>query len=60
MVFLRSLRGIGVWIAALFFAGWLMQALTLGVPLLVGAGMKIAYDLLWWREFRGIKPPEER
>jgi hypothetical protein len=37
-----------------------MQALALGTPLLIGAGMKIAYDLLLWRAFRGLKPPEER
>jgi hypothetical protein len=26
----------------------------------VAAAMKIAYDILLWRAFRGIKPPEER
>lgn len=51
---------IGGWAVAPAFAGWLMQAVTLGVPLFIGAGMKIAYDLLLWREFRAIKPPEER
>jgi len=25
----------------------------------IGAAMKIAYDILLWRAFRGIKPPEE-
>jgi len=25
----------------------------------VGAAMKIAYDLLLWRAFRGVRPPEE-
>jgi hypothetical protein len=28
-------------------------------PLVVGAGMKIAYDLLLWRAFRKVRPPEE-
>ncbi|MDO8932670.1 MAG: MFS transporter [Rhodocyclaceae bacterium] len=51
---------IGGWAVAPAFAGWLMQAVTLGVPLFIGAGMKIAYDLLLWRGFRAIKPPEER
>jgi hypothetical protein len=28
-------------------------------PLVAGAAMKIAYDLLLWREFRAVRPPEE-
>ncbi|MBI4520717.1 MAG: MFS transporter [Gemmatimonadetes bacterium] len=42
------------------FAGLLMRGLALGAPLLVGAGMKIGYDLLLFAAFRGHKPPEER
>jgi len=30
------------------------------VPLAAGATIKIVYDLLLWRAFRRIKPPEER
>lgn len=48
------------WAAGPGFAGWLMQGVSLGAPLLVGAGMKIGYDLLLWRAFRHVKPPEER
>jgi hypothetical protein len=33
---------------------------TMFLPLVIGAAMKIAYDILLWRAFRGIKPPEER
>ena len=51
---------LGGWAVAPALAGWLMQAATLGAPLLVGAAMKIAYDLLLWQEFRGMRPPEER
>jgi hypothetical protein len=51
---------LGGWAVAPSFAGWLMQAASLAAPLFIGAGMKIAYDLLLWRAFRGIKPPEER
>ncbi len=51
---------LGGWAVAPSFAGWLMQAASLAAPLLIGAGMKIAYDLLLWRAFRKIKPPEER
>jgi hypothetical protein len=32
---------------------------TMALPLVIGAAMKIAYDILLWRAFRGIKPPEE-
>jgi MFS family permease len=51
---------VGGWAVAPAFAGWLMQAAALGAPLFIGAGMKIAYDLLLWRAFRKLKPPEER
>ena len=30
------------------------------VALIIGAGMKISYDILLYFSFRGIKPPEER
>jgi hypothetical protein len=42
------------------FAGVAMQAGALWLPLVAGASIKIAYDLLLWRAFRRIKPPEER
>jgi hypothetical protein len=33
---------------------------ALGAPLVVGASMKIGYDLLLYAALRGQKPPEER
>jgi MFS family permease len=51
---------LGGWAAGPAFAGLLIETLGLGSPLLVGATMKIAYDLLLWRAFRHLKPPEER
>lgn len=42
------------------FAGLIMTGDTMFLPLVIGAGMKICYDLILWRAFRGIKPPEER
>jgi len=42
------------------FAGAAMQMGALWVPLVVGASVKIVYDLLLWRAFRRLKPPEER
>ena len=50
----------GAWAVAPSFAGWLMQGYSLGLPLFVGAGMKIAYDVLLYSAFRGMKTPEER
>ncbi len=41
-------------------AGAAMQAGALWLPLAAGATIKIVYDLLLWRAFRQIKPPEER
>lgn len=41
-------------------AGALMQGGVLAGPLYVGAAMKIAYDLLLYRAFRHLRPPEER
>ena len=51
---------LGGWAAGPAFAGVLMQVVAVGSPLIVGAGMKIAYDLLLWRAFRHLHPPEER
>jgi MFS family permease len=50
---------VGAWAVAPSFAGVLMQGISLGVPLMIGAGMKIAYDLLLYAAFRRVKPPEE-
>lgn len=41
-------------------AGGAMQAGALWAPLVAGALIKIAYDLLLWRAFRRIKAPEEQ
>lgn len=51
---------LGGWAVAPSFAGFLMQYLALGTPLIIGAGMKISYDILLYFSFRGIKPPEEK
>jgi MFS family permease len=51
---------LGGWATGPFIAGALMQGVSLATPLFVGAAMKIAYDLMLWRSFRDLKPPEER
>jgi MFS family permease len=50
---------LGGWAIAPMFAGLLIKESSLIVPLIVGAGMKIFYDLMLWRSFRGLRPPEE-
>lgn len=50
----------GGWALAPVFAGALMQGVGLGVPLVLAGVAKIGYDVLLWREFRRVKPPEER
>ena len=41
-------------------SGTAMQVIGLGVPFLLGGGLKIVYDLLLFTMFRSIRPPEER
>jgi MFS family permease len=48
------------WAIAPAVAGLLMSGSSLATPIIVGAAMKIAYDLLLWRAFRGVRPPEEK
>ena len=47
------------WAVGSGVAGFLMQALTFSAPLLIGGGTKITYDLLLYRSFRRLRPPEE-
>jgi MFS family permease len=51
---------LGGWAIAPVFAGLLMSGSSLAIPLFIGAGMKILYDVLLWRAFRGVQAPEER
>ncbi|MBI3126649.1 MAG: MFS transporter [Candidatus Tectomicrobia bacterium] len=41
-------------------SGYLMGFVSLSAPLFISAGIRMAYNYLLWREFRAIKPPEER
>ena len=38
--------------------GWVMQALTLSTPFLLGGGLKIVYDVLLYRTFKDVRPGE--
>lgn len=51
-------RALG-WAAGALVAARLVPVMGLSSPLLVGAGLKIAYDLLLWRSMRHVQPPEE-
>jgi MFS family permease len=48
------------WAAASSVAGLFMQRIAFSAPLLLGGGLKIVYDVLLWRAFRHVKPPEEK
>ena len=56
---ITSLVRSGGWAMAPMFAGMMMNAGGMGLPLVFAGVTKIAYDLLLWREFRRVKPPEE-
>ena len=47
------------WAVSSSVAGVLMQRVAFSFPLLLGGSMKIIYDLLLWRAFRHVRPPEE-
>lgn len=48
------------WAAASTLAGALMQHVAFSAPLVFGGSLKIAYDVILYRRFRGLKPIEER
>jgi MFS family permease len=50
---------LSAWAVAPSFAGILMRGASLGVPLVIGSVMKVSYDLLLYRAFRKLRPPEE-
>jgi len=47
------------WALAPFASDVLMQRVSLIVPLIVGAMLKVAYDVTLYRAFRHVAPPEE-
>ena len=55
-----NLVRLGAWAIAPSFAGLLMTGDRLYLPLVIGAAMKISYDVMLWRAFRAVRPPEER
>jgi predicted MFS family arabinose efflux permease len=51
-------RNVG-WAVGSGVAGVLMQVLSFSTPLVLGGAAKVTYDVLLYRSFRGLKPPEE-
>lgn len=47
------------WAVSSAVAGVFMQNIALAAPLWMGGGLKIIYDVLLWRAFRHVVPPEE-
>ena len=54
-----NLVRMAAWAVAPLFAGALMQRYSLMTPLVIGAVMKVTYDVLLFFAFRRVKPPEE-
>ncbi|MBF6569526.1 MAG: MFS transporter [Candidatus Binataceae bacterium] len=50
---------LGGWAIAPGIAGLAMQSVSLASPLIIGSFLKVGYDLLLYRAFREIRPPEE-
>ncbi len=40
-------------------SGYAMQVVSLGLPFIIGGGLKIVYDLTLFAMFRSVRPPEE-
>lgn len=57
---ITNLVRLAAWAVAPWLAGSLMQGRLTYLPLVIGAALKIAYDLLLWRAFRATRPPEEQ
>ncbi len=53
-------RSLGVAASPLIAAPLLVGSAFTGAPFVIGGALKIAYDLLLYRSFRGLPPPEER
>jgi predicted MFS family arabinose efflux permease len=48
------------WALGPLLGGTLMQHLSLSAPLFIGGTLKIVYDLVLYRSFRHLRPPEEQ
>jgi MFS family permease len=53
-------RTVGAAISPAISAVLVAGAATASLPFYIAGGLKIVYDLLIYRDFRAIRPPEER
>ncbi|MBI4626790.1 MAG: MFS transporter [Verrucomicrobia bacterium] len=53
-------KQLGTAVAPLIAAPLLGSVTLMSLPFWICGGAKIVYDLLLWRSFRGVKPPEEK
>ncbi len=53
-------RSVGSTLSPAITGQLLSVSSLIGAPFVIAGGMKIIYDLLVWRGFRAVKPPEER
>jgi predicted MFS family arabinose efflux permease len=53
-------RSLGVAVSPLIAAPLLVGSAVTGAPFVIGGALKIVYDLLLYRSFRTLRPPEER
>ncbi len=58
--FTNIARSLGAALSPLLSALLLANPLLINAPLFLAGGLKIAYDLLLYRRFRALKPPEEQ
>lgn len=56
---ITNLTRTACWAASSSAAGALMQHVAFSAPLILGGTMKVVYDLLLYRNFKHLKPPEE-
>ena len=53
-------RSLGVALSPLIAAPLLVGSAFTGAPFVISGTLKIVYDLLLYRSFRALRPPEER
>ena len=53
-------RTTGTSLSPVFTGPMFANTTLLNVPLFLSGGLKIVYDLLLYRNFKAIKPPEEK
>ncbi len=54
-----NLTRTGGWAVTASLSGVLMQNVAFSAPLILGGSMKVLYDILLYRSFRHLTPPEE-